>query len=939
MKTPTSSKPFRIRLGRGFFSLVLAVSLIASWGGFPISAYAGSETDDIDMAPSSQEDNVGFSTQYAGADGEAYVQRMPPSVSGEEALSIPSRDFYATETVYDQAGLQAALNGGVDHILIANDIPLAGSVSITNSSEYHVTIESTGVSRTITAASLQRHFVINAGASAPLYLSFQNVVLEGNAQGGGIAAAGTVTIGGAQINNCSITASSEGGGIYANGVVRVEGGSITNCKALRGGGIMCAYERSLTVVGVTITNNQANHTGLADSGLGGGIGVWQRGSLVAQNCTIARNTATGDTLNHKGLGGGIGVWMDAYSRIENCTITNNVAGNFGGGILSHWNSTLIVDGGTLAGNDVSASTNFGSGGGVCVAAGGSAQFKGGVVFSANKAHYGAGIRFEYGITATIDGSVSFLQNETAQTGGVLSCGGTDSSLSPSTLSIGAAVFEGNTARSGGCIYLGRKYTLDCSGTRFSQNTTQNSGGVLYANQESSVTLTECDMGNNKALYGGAIYLNSAASLAVATPLTLVRSSVHDNEVDTVSVSGQGGGILLGNYCKATLADSTVINNKGGYGGGLIVFNNSLLDMTGATRIEGNTATQSGGGIYTATLSTLTASGNTEIADNAAEVSGGGIYLSGASTVEVRDAAQVVGNQAAGYGGGIAGAQAKAITIRDQARVSGNVAQEYGGGIYAHTGDVPDRQTAITVQDAAMVSDNRAVYGAGISGAYPDMETNVPIISLEGDVRIVGNAAASDGGGVWVPHASLANVSAASGVVFADNTAERAYYMDSASPDAAIHAAKILTTAYSAPPAGAPAFSYAYNNYDIVYRDGTAAVTVTFDATGGLPALQTASTKQGESLGAAMAPDPSYEGYTFLGWYTEPDGGGARFDGNTVVNADMTVYAYWKAGLPDQGGSDIAQTSDTMGVGIWIVLAVVIVVAGGLMIWLIARRRK
>lgn len=935
MRTPVSPRALGFRFGRCVLPVLLAAILIVSPGSAPSPAYAGNETDDVAMAPLSEMSDSG---PNVGMFGEVYALRTPPAVPGGQALPMPSPGFYITETASTQTELQAALDNGADHIIVANVITLTSPLTIAHSFEYHVLIESVVGPLAIKAGSGQRHLIVSTSA-APLYLSFEDIILEGEGYGGGIAAAGTVTIGGAQINNCYISASTEGGGIYANGVVRVEGGSITNCKALRGGGIMCAYGRSLTVVGVTIANNQANHTSVTDSGLGGGIGVWQQGSLVARDCTISGNIATGDTANHKGLGGGIGVWADSYSEVQDCTITDNAAGNFGGGILSHWNSTLIVDGGILARNDVSASVSFGSGGGVCVAAGGNATFKGALTISENEAQYGAGIRLEYNMASTIGDSVSFIRNQTVQSGGVLSCGGTDSSLAASSLSVGAARFEENTARAGGCVYLGRKYTLNCSGTVFSQNTAQNSGGVLYANQESAVTLTECDMGGNEALYGGAIYMGTAASIAVATPLTLLRTAVHGNEVDTVSVNGQGGGILLGNYCKATLTDSEIIDNKGGYGGGFAVFNNAILDMTGNTRVAGNEATKSGGGLYTATLSTVTLAGQAAISGNTTAVSGVGIYLSPGSAFEAKDTAHITGNGAAGYGGGIAGAQAKAITIRDQAAVSDNSAHEYGGGIYAHTGSTADGQTVITVRDHAAVSGNAAAYGAGISAAYPDMETNVPTVSLEGSAVLEGNNAANDGGGIWVPHGDLAKVGAASGVTFAANTAVRAYYMSSTSPDAATHAAKILTTAYSAAPAGAPAFSYAYNNYDIVYRDGTAAVTVTFDATGGLPALQTASTKQGESLGASMVSDPSYEGYTFLGWYTEPYGGGVRFDGNTVVNADMTVYAYWKAALPDQGGSDIAQTSDTMGVGIWIVLGVVIVVAGGLMIWLTVRRRK
>ena len=123
-------------------------------------------------------------------------------------------------------------------------------------------------------------------------------------------------------------------------------------------------------------------------------------------------------------------------------------------------------------------------------------------------------------------------------------------------------------------------------------------------------------------------------------------------------------------------------------------------------------------------------------------------------------------------------------------------------------------------------------------------------------------------------------------------------MSDTSPDVAIHTTHILTSFYSAPPFGAPEFTYAYNNYDIAYRDGIPAVMVTFDGMGGSPALQNVSTQQGSSLGNFMPGNPVYPGYVFLGWYTLPNGEGILFDSSTIVNEDITVYAYWEPAPPE-----------------------------------------
>ncbi|MDR1127503.1 MAG: InlB B-repeat-containing protein [Treponema sp.] len=70
-------------------------------------------------------------------------------------------------------------------------------------------------------------------------------------------------------------------------------------------------------------------------------------------------------------------------------------------------------------------------------------------------------------------------------------------------------------------------------------------------------------------------------------------------------------------------------------------------------------------------------------------------------------------------------------------------------------------------------------------------------------------------------------------------------------------------------------------------------TVTYNADGGIPAIQKRVVTSGDSVGASNAPsDPSKNGYTFGGWYTARDGEGSQFTSSTTINADKTVYAKW-----------------------------------------------
>ena len=66
-------------------------------------------------------------------------------------------------------------------------------------------------------------------------------------------------------------------------------------------------------------------------------------------------------------------------------------------------------------------------------------------------------------------------------------------------------------------------------------------------------------------------------------------------------------------------------------------------------------------------------------------------------------------------------------------------------------------------------------------------------------------------------------------------------------------------------------------------------TVTFDANGGSVTPSSVTTKDGklESL-----PTPTYDGYDFLGWYTQKDGG-EKVTTDTAFTKDTTIYAHWQ----------------------------------------------
>lgn len=68
-------------------------------------------------------------------------------------------------------------------------------------------------------------------------------------------------------------------------------------------------------------------------------------------------------------------------------------------------------------------------------------------------------------------------------------------------------------------------------------------------------------------------------------------------------------------------------------------------------------------------------------------------------------------------------------------------------------------------------------------------------------------------------------------------------------------------------------------------------TLTFDSQGGTDVEAITAIPTGSTV---TLPQPTRDGYVFLGWYTEPDGAGEVFDEKSVVTEDLTLYAFWRA---------------------------------------------
>jgi CSLREA domain-containing protein len=248
----------------------------------------------------------------------------------------------------------------------------------------------------------------------------------GGGWGGGISSTGTLAM-----TNCTVSGNTAGkgadnephsgvggwgGGIFADNTLTMINCVIDGNRAGRGGdgeissgngghggkgGGLASRNATITLTGVTISNNFAGEAGgLGADGPGGGIGLEGFGMVNISNSSVVGNrTAAPHPPSSSGSGGGIsaesawtvianattvsgnvsqdlagGVKIQGSSvgRFINCTISGNTAGGSGGGLWEDGGTILALTNTTVTGN----SAPFGNG---IAASGGPARLRNSIV--------------------------------------------------------------------------------------------------------------------------------------------------------------------------------------------------------------------------------------------------------------------------------------------------------------------------------------------------------------------------------------------------------------------------------------------------------------------------------------------------------------------------------------------------------------------------------
>lgn len=387
---------------------------------------------------------------------------------------------------------------------------------------------------------------------------------------------------------------------------------------------------------------------------------------------------------------------------------------------------------------------------------------------------------------------------------------------------------GTTTLSGGSYYL--------------------SGDVEYSGTESITVSGEvilCLNDHKLDLKGRRISVGSGASFTLCDCSTGGSGSARN-----------GGGVYVAGGGTFTMTGGSIAGNTAAAGGGVYVDEGGTFTMAGGS-INNNKATSGGGGGVMVNLGTFTLSGGS-ITGNATNdetyASGGGVclygtfYLSGDSIIQNNTKAGSTDNLYLGW-----------QTIN----ITGPLGENAHIGVTAE--NVP--RSFISGWSNNMVGENPADYFSSdgdACGIGLNANGDVVLGSLCTTITLNPNGGA-------LPEYSLVAGAALpiptkTGYTFAGWYENQEFSGD--------------------PVTDVPTDSTKNLNFYAKWTANT--YTVIFDANGGSVNPTSAVTVAGK---LTSLPTPTYDGYDFIGWYTQKDGG-EKVTTDTVFAMDSTIYAHW-----------------------------------------------
>ena len=354
-----------------------------------------------------------------------------------------------------------------------------------------------------------------------------------------------------------------GGGLNAIGAttnITVNRCIFRNNSTSGAGGAIEIVDATLTINDSTFSSNTAV--------TGGAIEIRGTGTLTVNNSTFTSNTASDG-------GGAIFVAGGTATVNNNSIFTGNTVTtlNGGGAIYTAAGTSLTVNDSTFTENIITAVANAPSNSGGAINTQSNLTVNGSI-FTGNQA-IGSGGAIHQAAAATLTVSGSSFTNNVGGYSNIQSLGGAIRTWAGSTANISNSTFTGNHGGSGmpgGAI--SNEAALTISGSTFTNNVVTNTqstdGGGAIINYDGSLTVSSSKFsGNTSRDSGGAISARGGTSLAI-------ESSSFSNNSSTLDLGG-----AIETIIPTTITNSTFNNNTAPSG--------AAIDFsTAAIRLVNNT---------------------------------------------------------------------------------------------------------------------------------------------------------------------------------------------------------------------------------------------------------------------------------------------------------------------------------------------------------------
>ena len=320
-----------------------------------------------------------------------------------------------------------------------------------------------------------------------------------------------------------------------------------------------------------------------------------RGLLIGANCNVVLENITFKNAYSLSSGGAIYVGQNSTLTINNCIFeSNKVYNSNGGAIYGQSGTNIVIHNSEFCNNTGKRVSKLpwkeykkGMGSAICMMIGTSLKL------------YDTIFRDNIGYLTTI-----------------LIVTWDDVNTNQSTLYVKNCLFENNTARSNGVIYLDEFGIAEIVDSIFRDNTVTYYGGTVVFDTANSALVKNCTFEGNSAVNGGAIYINSY-SPECRSNVKIIDSSFNNNKVDGY------GGVIYSKYGVTDIANSLFDNNVALKNGGAIYSKIGSINISDC-RFTSNVADYGGALLLKSDVNKVV---DSDFVKNEALVSGGAIYSS------------------------------------------------------------------------------------------------------------------------------------------------------------------------------------------------------------------------------------------------------------------------------------------------------------------------